>query len=588
MTEKVPPSELSDNSLDKVRELLIGRDDKFVQEKLNRDAKGIVTNVVSEALFDRETKDGSVNKVLVPLVEKSLHRSIEANSDKIVGTLYPLVGTLVRKAVSSFLVEFVERTNALIENSLSPKSISWRFRAWQSGIKYSEYVASQIYQYQVQQLLVIHRETGTLLHSISSDPDKEKDADLISSMLVAINDFVADAFGVTSTESENELGEIKTEDFTLLIKIGPQALLVAAVTGSIPPEVRGKLQQALEDFHQFYQQPLLNYEGDNAPFDGCETILSDCLISERKEGEGKKSKRLIGAVVLLAIFLGLAVLSFMRLSLSILKSDLHELTPPPGIIVTDTYISNGNVHAKVLRDPIATSIESWFSENSIDTERVTVIEEPFVSLKPSVVERKLSMLVSDYPLSESENISMEKGENGSFVIAGTVFTPTAINLTQQIGAIPGISMLSVDTTSLNVKAAHQVDNAVLQKAALNRLVNKVSSQNVLFATNQEALSEVQLAKLEPLANDIKQLLALADKTETVVSIVVMGASDNSGSSARNRALSQKRAENVVNSLISLGVESDILIPVSLGELPLQKASMGRSVMLNVLISSEQQ
>lgn len=588
MTEKVPPSELSDNSLDKVRELLIGRDDKFVQEKLNRDAKGIVTNVVSEALFDRETKDGSVNKVLVPLVEKSLHRSIEANSDKIVGTLYPLVGTLVRKAVSSFLVEFVERTNALIENSLSPKSVSWRFKAWQSGIRYSEYVASQIYQYQVQQLLVIHRETGTLLHSISSDPDKEKDADLISSMLVAINDFVADAFGVTSTESENELGEIKTEDFTLLIKIGPQALLVAAVTGSIPPEVRGKLQQALEDFHQFYQQPLLNYEGDNAPFDGCETILSDCLISERKEGEGKKSKRLIGAVVLLAIFLSLAVLSFMRLSLSILKSDLHELTPPPGIIVTDTYVSNGNVHAKVLRDPIATSIESWFSENGIDTERVTVIEEPFVSLKPSVVERKLSMLVSDYPLSESENISMEKGENGSFVITGTVFTPTAINFTQQIGAIPGISMLSVDTTSLNVKAAHQVDNAVLQKAALNRLVNKVSSQNVLFATNQEALSEVQLAKLEPLANDIKQLLALADKTETVVSIIVMGASDNSGSSARNRALSQKRAENVVNSLISLGVESDILIPVSLGELPLQKASMGRSVMLNVLISSEQQ
>ena len=588
MTEKVPPSELSDNSLDKVRELLIGRDDKFVQEKLNRDAKGIVTNVVSEALFDRETKDGSVNKVLVPLVEKSLHRSIEANSDKIVGTLYPLVGTLVRKAVSSFLVEFVERTNALIENSLSPKSVSWRFKAWQSGIRYSEYVASQIYQYQVQQLLVIHRETGTLLHSISSDPDKEKDADLISSMLVAINDFVADAFGVTSTESENELGEIKTEDFTLLIKIGPQALLVAAVTGSIPPEVRGKLQQALEDFHQFYQQPLLNYEGDNAPFDGCETILSDCLISERKEGEGKKSKRLIGAVVLLAIFLGLAVLSFMRLSLSILKSDLHELTPPPGIIVTDTYISNGNVHAKVLRDPIATSIESWFSENGIDTERVTVIEEPFVSLKPSVVERKLSMLVSDYPLSESENISMKKGENGSFVIAGTVFTPTAINLTQQISAIPGISMLSVDTTSLNVKAAHQVDNAVLQKAALNRLVNKVSSQNVLFATNQEALSEVQLAKLEPLANDIKQLLALADKTKTVVSVIVMGASDNSGSSARNRALSQKRAENVVNSLISLGVESDILIPVSLGELPLQKASMGRSVMLNVLISSEQQ
>lgn len=585
MTDKVPPSEFTDNSLEKVRELLIGRDDKFVREKLDHDAKGFVSNVVSEALLERESKDGSVNKVLVPLVEKSLNRSIEANSEKIVGTLYPLVGALVRKAVSAFLVEFVERTNALIENSLSPKSISWRFKAWQSGIKYSEYVAAQIYQYQVQQLLVIHRETGTLLHSISADPEKEKDADLISSMLVAINDFVADAFGVSSNEPENELGEIKTEDFTLLIKIGPQALLVAAVTGSIPPEVRGKLQQALEDFHRFYQQPLINYEGDNAAFDGCETILADCLVSEKKEGEGKKSKRLVGAALLLVVLIALCTLSFLRLSLSILKSDLHELSPPPGVVVTDAYISNGKVHAKILRDPAADNIEKWFSDSDIDLSRIIVSEEPFVSLKPSIVERKLEKLIRDYPLSEHETISLDKQNDNKWIVLGDVFASTAINLTQKINNLPGISSLEVDTSTLSIKAEYEIDNAALQKVALTRLVNKVSTQSVLFATNQEALSEVQLAKLEILANDVKQLLSVAKKTNTTVSIVVMGASDNSGSSARNRELSQKRAENVVNSLISLGVESSVLIPVSLGELPLQNPSMGRSVMLNVLISS---
>ncbi|WP_394223562.1 OmpA family protein [Alteromonas gracilis] len=587
MTEKVPPSKLSDSSLDTVREILIGRDDKFIQEKLKRDAKGVVSNVVSEALIERESKDGSVNKVLVPLVEKSLHRSIEANSEKIVGTLYPLVGTLVRKAVSSFLVEFVERTNALIENSLSPKSISWRFKAWQSGIKYSEYIASQIYQYQVLQLLVIHRETGTLLHSISSDPDKEKNADLISSMLVAINDFVADAFGETSAESENELGEIKTEDFTLLIKVGPQAILVAAVIGSVPPAVRLKLQQTLEEFHQFYQKPLISYEGDNTPFDGCESILADCLVSERKDGEDNKSKRLWGAVLILALLVALVALSIMRLSLSILKNDLHELRPPPGIIVTDAYVSNGNVHAKILRDPIATSVEQWLSENDIDTKRVTVLEEPFVSLKFGVIERKLEKLVSNFPLDKSESITLEKGEDNSFIISGTVLPATSINFNQQLSAIAGISTLSISTSALKVKAAYHIDDAALQKASLNKLVNKISSENVLFATNQATLSEVQLAKLELLANDIKQLILLADKTKNVVSIVVMGASDNSGSSVRNRVLSQKRAENVVNSFVSLGVDGDILIPVSLGELPLQEASMGRSVMLNVLISNEQ-
>jgi outer membrane protein OmpA-like peptidoglycan-associated protein len=119
------------------------------------------------------------------------------------------------------------------------------------------------------------------------------------------------------------------------------------------------------------------------------------------------------------------------------------------------------------------------------------------------------------------------------------------------------------------------------------LVDKISSQSVPFATNQENISAVQLAKLEALAGDIVQLEVLAAKTKTFISIVVLGASDNSGSSARNKVLSRKRADNVVNTLISFGVTSDTLIAVSLGELPLKKPSMGRSVMINVLTSDIQ-
>ncbi|BFT31454.1 hypothetical protein D210916BOD24_26300 [Alteromonas sp. D210916BOD_24] len=585
MTNKVNSSVTTDDSLDKVRELLLGRDDKYIADKFESQAKHYVSDVVSEALLARETKDGSVNKVLVPLVEKSLHRSIEANSDKIVGTLYPLVGTLVRKAFSSFIIEFVERTNALIENSLSPKSVSWRFKAWQSGIRYSEYVAAQIYQYQVQQLFVIHRETGTLLHSISADPHKQKDADLISSMLVAINDFVADAFGVSSHNTENELGEIKTDDFTLLISVGPQAILVAAVTGSVPPSIRSKLQQALEDFHQFYQQPLLQYDGDNAPFEGCETVLSDCLVSERKDEETKKSKNIIGIGVLLIIVAALIVLSFMRLSLSILKSELQELQSTPGLVVTDTYLSNGQVYAKVLRDPAVISTEEWLVSNDIDTARVTVIEEPFVSLKPNVVMKKLQDTIETLPLSEDEVLAFTSSPQPS--LSGRVYPATANRLAQQMESIPGIAQLAISQSDLDIVPHLEIDKGTLQKAAQDRLVNKISAQSVLFSTNQDTVSAVQLAKLEELARDINELASLAEKTNTFISVVVLGASDNSGASARNKILSQKRAENVVNTLISLGVSSDLVIAVSLGELPLKKPSMGRSVMINVLTSDAQ-
>ena len=587
MTDNAPSSEQDDNSLDRIRELLIGRDEKYIQEKFDKDPKGFVSKVVSEALFEREAKDGSVNKVLVPLVEKSLHRSIEANSEKIVGTLYPLVGTLVRKAVSSFLLEFVERTNTLIENSLSPKSVSWRFKAWQSGIKYSEYVASQIYQYQVQQLLVIHRETGTLLHSISSDPDKEKDADLISSMLVAINDFVADAFGVTSNQTDNELDEIKTEDFTLLIAVGPQAILVAAVTGSVPARVKSKLQRALEEFHQFYQQPLINYDGDNAPFVGSETLLADCLLSERKDSEKNKSKRMFGGIVILLLLCGLGFLCAARLSLSILKSELHELTPPPGLLVTDTYISKGKVHAKVFRDPVAMSVSNWLNDNDINLNKLTIIEEPYLSLKTKVIEQKLSAVVNNTSLRDGESLNLEQNNEGKWEISGSLFTAHSNELLQRIRAIPGINLVFLDTSKITIIPSVQTETLALKKARLTKLANKISSQNVLFATNQETISEVQLTKLALLANDIKALQTLAQATKTDISIIIMGASDNTGSSVNNRELSQRRAQNVYDSMKSLGVDSDMLIPVSLGELPLQQPSMGRSVMLNVLISDSQ-
>ncbi|WP_338518752.1 OmpA family protein [Alteromonas gracilis] len=582
MTSKVPSPENTDRSLDNVRALLIGRDEKFVDEKLKQNAKHYVSDVVSEALITRENKDGSVNKVLVPLVEKSLHRSIEANSDKIVGSLYPLVGTLVRKAFSSFIIEFVERTNTLIENSLSPKSISWRFKAWQSGVKYSEFVAAQIYQYQVQQLLVIHRETGTLLRNVSSDPEKEKDADLISSMLVAINDFVADAFSESQGDAENEIGEIKTGNFTLLIKIGPQAILVAAVTGIVPPDMRRKLQLTLEQFHQFYQTPLTNYDGNNAPFDGAETILSDCLVSEKKE-QKKKPKRLVGALLLFAVAAILMVLASLRLSLSILKNDIERLQPPDGILVADTYIDQGKIHTKVLRDPSVTSVDEWLKQNEVDTTRIRIIEEPFASLKPVVVKQKLTQLLNDYPLQDRETLSVNEAAS-EIAISGQVFSSTAAQLTQQLESIPGIDSLIINTQRLAIVPVVEINDETLQRAALGRLVDKISSQSVLFATNQDTISAVELAKLELLASDISTLEALAIKTNTFISIVVLGASDNSGSSARNKVLSQKRADTVVNTLVSLGVKSELLIAVSLGELPLKKASMGRSVMINVLTS----
>ena len=99
----------------------------------------------SRLALHRENKDGSVNKVILPLVENAVEHSVTHHSDRLISSLYPLMGSLVRKSVAAFLTDFMEKTNQLLENSLTIKGLKWRFAAWRSGVSFSQYIASQTF-----------------------------------------------------------------------------------------------------------------------------------------------------------------------------------------------------------------------------------------------------------------------------------------------------------------------------------------------------------------------------------------------------------------------------------------------------------
>ena len=107
----------SAQQLEQVRTLLLGKDNSRITDSLKKDARKIVAEVITEALHDRQQKDNSVDKVLQPFVEDSVQISVAHNSEQMVISLYPIVGSLVRKSVAAFLSDFMERTNQLIENS---------------------------------------------------------------------------------------------------------------------------------------------------------------------------------------------------------------------------------------------------------------------------------------------------------------------------------------------------------------------------------------------------------------------------------------------------------------------------------------
>lgn len=562
--------------MDAVRALIIGGDDEQIEKVVRRKAKGLVSEVVSEALNERETRDGSVNRVLVPLVEKSLHRSIEANSDKIVGVLYPLVGSLIRKAVAAFLVEFVERTNALIENSLSARSVKWRFEAWRAGISYADYVATKIYQYQIHQVFVIHRETGTLLNSAVSDPSRSKDGDLISSMLVAMNDFVADAFGSGSADADTDLDEIRTDDFTLIIKVGPQAILVAAVTGTIPPDVRGKLQEVLEDFHRYYQTPLLEYNGNSEPFLASETLLHECLVSARREPQKKKKKFGVGAVLLVCAIGFLGYLGFYRMQLSLLMSELQQASPPAGIAVLDSRVNKGEVVLTVLRDKDAVEVSDWLTELKIDTAKVRVLSQPYLSLDEDIIVARIYKLVSEYP-----GLNLQR--TPELMLSGSIAADEWHRFKQSLALIPGAADSNIDTTGVIIDVSPSTDQEATLTYSAHALIAELSALSVHFDVGQASLPASALTTIEHIAESYITLQNISLKLNANLDLFIIGVSDNSGSAVKNAQLSEARAQAVKRALVEAGVNEQGLHTRGLGQMKLSQERAGRMVFLHALL-----
>ena len=257
----------SAQQLDKVRTLLLGKDNSRITESIKRDARKIVAEVITEALRDRQKQDKSVDKVLQPFVEDSVQISVAHNSEQMVISLYPIVGSLVRKSVAAFLSDFMEKTNQLLENSLTIKGLKWRLRARQGGVSYAQYAASQTFVYRVEHVFLIHRETGLLLNTVALDNENKSDADVVSAMLTAINDFVGDSFITNDDRLKEQLQSVSTENFNLLIKPGPSALVVAAVSGNPPQSISDQLQLTVENIHSLYIEELKSFNGDNQQFE---------------------------------------------------------------------------------------------------------------------------------------------------------------------------------------------------------------------------------------------------------------------------------------------------------------------------------
>ena len=281
---------MSDQELERVKHILVGDlkvaleaveaklEKKFETEQFS-DA---VAAVLAEALANRTNTDDKVADVLAPTIDQAITGSIDRDPKKLAQSLYPIMGPAIRKSITETLQQMLENFNELLEDSLSPKSLRWRFDAWRTGRSYSELVMLNTLDYRIEQVFLIHRETSLLIQHQISDQTDAKDPDMVSSMFSAIQDFIEDSF---STDETNELNTLRLGDLTVVIQRGPSAVLAAVIRGRVPENFRSEMVILLESLHGTKRTQLSDYSGDPDDFLDIEPDVRKLLRAERKDGD---------------------------------------------------------------------------------------------------------------------------------------------------------------------------------------------------------------------------------------------------------------------------------------------------------------
>ena len=183
-----------DLQLEQLRTLLVGREIETLSrlagmvddpERLAAVIGRILPTAIAQA-----TADERMGHVLAPVMEKAAESSIRNDPGMLVNILYPVIVPAIRKSIGETIDETFQRLNQTLKYSLTWRGLKWRWEAWRTGSSFAEVVLKHTLVYQVEHVFLIHRHTGLLIAHVAAENAASQDPQIVSSMLVAIQDFV--------------------------------------------------------------------------------------------------------------------------------------------------------------------------------------------------------------------------------------------------------------------------------------------------------------------------------------------------------------------------------------------------------------
>ncbi|HKF44464.1 MAG TPA: OmpA family protein [Thermoanaerobaculia bacterium] len=532
---EAPPVPAEDPLLVELRGLLLAAEKKDVtqiQERLDdpQSRAEDISHVLPEAIAIRSRRDRDLTDSLLPAVEEAIGISVRRHPDVLVDGLFPVMGPAIRKSITNTLAEMLESLNQTLAIGFSKQGLKWRLEAWRTGKPFAQVVLLRTLLYRVEQVFLIHRETGLLLCHVSAPGAAVQDASMVSGMLTAIRDFVGDSFG---SAGAGGLDAFRVGELDVWVEQGPRAVLAAVIRGTPPKELRAVFTEAIEKIHRDHAGDLEEFAGDAAPFERSRGVLEECLKSQKQPAEEKAARRrglrryapVLGVFAVLAAAIGFWVFTTVRRN-ERFERYVRSLAAQPGIVVTASGRRGGKFFVEGLRDPLAADPAPMAAAAKLDPKEVVGSWKPYRALDPPIVVARARTF-----LSAPESVSL-RVDGATLVAAGSAPARWIQESRRLSRSIP-------DVSSYDDRGVSDTDHA-----GLDRLRKAVESRRVFFARGSSELAAAESERIAQASREIGELGQAASAAGMPVRVEVVGRGDSEGTTDVNLSLSRKRAEKV--------------------------------------------
>ena len=479
---------------------------------------------------------------VIPFIEQAIHESIKRDPQGLADILYPVMGPAIRKAVSEDIKRMLESVNNVVEHSFSVKRLGWRLQALFTGKSYAEIVLSHAFVYRVKQVFLIHRETGLLLYDLA-DTTKgvAHDADMVSSMLTAIKDFVSDSLNVDN--QQEQLDTIQVGDYTIWIEQGPYAILAAIIEGRAPEDLKLVMKEALEGIHVNFINELENFSGDTEIFQKTERFLASCLQKQEKEKKHKKPVGLIVITLFLLIFGGWYAYHCIdnRTRFFRFVADLNE---KPGVYVVKAephFLTKNLVEG--LRDPMAVDPMETARKFDLDSTVLALQFRPYISLDDDLV---LMRVRKKLGLSEQFNMKYHQG---------------VLYVNQKVDSVLYQKFLKLPNTMVGITGVKfKTVSALPPKEVVKKDIFDIQKIFFVFKFNEVKLDSAQKIKFKKLIDKINRVYDFNFDQDSVPVIVVRAMTGMEGNPEANKTVAFDRAKQFIDLMVQAGIPVETLVP----------------------------